>query len=152
MSTPRTLLLTFALGVSAALSACGDDNAANTGNEVVEACSEIVCPVGTTRYQDSSAQGQCSGEGSVNVFTESGEVKAQCTGSGECLIICLPPEPCCEGEKWTSDSYECAKTCAATCACDGTCGEVTGPDCEADCGGCEAGQLCSAEHEVRAAC
>ena len=130
------LLRALALGASFSfvLVGCGDDNPANTGNEVVEACSEIECPPGTTRYQDSSAEAECSASGSLDILTESGSVSGKCLGSGECLLICQPPEPCCGGEEWTDTSYTCETPCAATCSCDGKCGVVTGADCEADCG------------------
>jgi len=132
-----------AMCLALSLVACGDDNPANTGNEVVEACSEIECPPGTTRYQDSSAEAECSASGSLDILTESGSVSGKCLGSGECLLICQPPEPCCGGEEWTETSYTCETPCAATCSCDGKCGVVTGADCEADCGSCGGGQVCS---------
>lgn len=116
MRSRQMLMLLFCAAVL--VGACGEDNAANTGNEVVEACSQIICPPGTTRFQDSSAEGQCSGSGSLELLTESGEISAQCVGSGECLIICLPPEPCCLGEKWTTDSYSCDQPCAASACAD----------------------------------
>jgi hypothetical protein len=137
------LITCVAIGLSLTLVACGDDNPANTGNEVVEACSEIVCPPGTTRYQDSSAEAECSASGSLDILTESGSVSGKCLGSGECLLICQPPEPCCGGEAWTETSYTCETPCAATCSCEGKCGVVTGADCEADCGSCGGGQVCS---------
>jgi len=136
-------LVCLSVCLSLSLLACADE--AVKGTEAADNCADVTCPVGTSPILQSEAESACggsvSGERGLTDLGVSGS--AQCFGSGSCSLICAPPEPCCGGEKWTSDSYECDKPCAAACSCDGKCGTVTGPDCEAECEPCGNGQVCS---------
>ena len=134
------------------LVACGSEEAAETGSNVVEACTDLVasdvCPAGTTLSFDAQAVADCGGSvgASVDLTSQSGEISGRCGSSGECSFVCVPPDPCCGGEEWTETSYKCETPCAAVCSCDGKCGKVTGAECEADCGTCSGGQVCSADN------
>jgi hypothetical protein len=106
-------------------------------------CIEVICPPGTTRHQGVES---CTENEALEIETDAGTISGYCYGTGSCAIACTPPEPCCDGEEWTPTSYSCEVFCPAACSCDGKCGTVSGPDCEADCGGCGGGQVCGSDN------
>ena len=61
----RVILGVLAAGFLLALGACTDD--AVKGTEAANACTDVICPPGTTRDQTASASSSCSGGGSVSV-------------------------------------------------------------------------------------
>lgn len=128
------------------LAACADE--AVQGTEAADNCNEVQCPAGTSPVLQSEAESACGGSADVDRgMTDLGvSASAQCFGSGSCSLICDPPAPCCGGEEWTDTSYKCDTPCAASCSCSGKCGTVTGADCEAVCGDCSGGQVCSADN------
>lgn len=136
------LLLALVFG----LAACADE--AVQGTEAADNCTEVQCPTGTSPVLQSEAESACGGSAGVERgLTDLGvSASAQCFGTGSCSLICEPPAPCCGGEEWTETSYKCDTPCAAVCSCDGKCGKVTGADCEAECGDCSGGQVCSADN------
>jgi hypothetical protein len=133
-------LVYISLCLVLSLAAC---EAAVQGTLAADNCTKVSCPVGTSPDLESEAASYCGGSVSVERGATSlgGSLSGQCFGDGSCALVCVPPAPCCEGEKWTEDSYECEKTCAAMCACDGKCGVV--PGCDGDCGTCGGGEVCS---------
>jgi hypothetical protein len=105
-------------------------------------CTQVVCPVGTAPTLTAGNETSCE-DGNI---PDGSSASAACIGSEECAIVCEPVTECCGGEAWTTDSYSCETPCAAACGCAGKCGTVTGVGCTAECGGCEAGQLCSPDN------
>jgi hypothetical protein len=141
------------------LVACGGEEAAETGSNVVASCTDLAkegCPPGTSARLDADAVAECgaSVSGSVTFTDQSGELSGQCKSEGDCSFACVPPAACCGGEEWTDTSYKCDLPCAGvdTCSCEDRCGVIQDGDCDVDCGTCPVGKVCSDEGICEVGC
>lgn len=126
----------------------------STSPEVAKQCvqADLIdqCPVGSNPELGARAEDACGGSVGLDLVGQSGSITGQCSGTGECRVLCQFDTPCtCGVETITKEQIVCSKCPNQSCGdgrCEGSerleCAPGAPANCQAcaeDCGGATCG-------------